>query len=208
MDDRRHLRARLGSLVSIAPLGVWTLIHLWNNLAAFQGAAAWNAAVTEHDSVVSEVLVAVLVLGALVLHGAWGIGRLLTMKPSVRYTTYANLKYWLQRASAVGLLLFLGAHLWLAMFRPRFVMHRATGEPFSEIAHEMRFHGPTLVVYLLGVLGIAYHLANGISTFAMGWGVAASRRGLRHIEWLVYAVFVALLAMGWGAIYALWAAGT
>ena len=30
-------RARLGSFLAVVPLGVWTFIHLWNNLAAFQG---------------------------------------------------------------------------------------------------------------------------------------------------------------------------
>ena len=41
-----------------------------------------------------------------------------------------------------------------------------------DIAHEMHHHLPTLVVYCLGVLGTAYHLANGLQTATMGWGGA------------------------------------
>ena len=34
----------------------------------------------------------------------------------------------------------------------------------------MAHHTPTLVVYILGILAVSYHLANGIQTFAMGQG--------------------------------------
>ena len=43
-SSRVFLRARLGSALAIAPLGVWTFVHLWHNLAAFEGAAEWERA--------------------------------------------------------------------------------------------------------------------------------------------------------------------
>jgi len=146
-----------------------------------------------------------VVLLPLGIHAAWGIARLASSRPNnLRHGYYANLKYSLQRISAIGVFLFLGAHLWLAMLRPRLVEGRP--EPFAEIAHEMRFHTPTLVVYILGTLGVAYHLANGLQSFAMGWGLVASRRALRQLEWVAAIAFIVLLAMSWGAIYALYAA--
>ena len=51
----------------------------------------------------------------------------------------------------------------------------------------MHHHVPTLVVYVLGVLGIAYHLANGLQTFAMGWGIVTSRRALKKLDVVVIA---------------------
>jgi len=36
----KFLASRLGSLFSILPLGVWTVHHVWNNLAAFDGPQA------------------------------------------------------------------------------------------------------------------------------------------------------------------------
>ena len=71
----------------------------------------------------------------------------------------------------------------------------------------MNHNPPTLIVYILGILGISYHLANGLQTFAMGWGIIASRRGLRKLDVFVWVTFVVLLAMGWGAVYAIWDAG-
>ena len=199
-------RSRIASLLAIAPLGVWTVIHLWDNLSAFDGPHAWEQAVTGADHPFNQVLLAVLVLLPLVLHTVWGIARLGSSRPNnVRYGYYDNLKYLLQRLSALGLLGFIGAHLWLAWAQPRFVEGRP--EPFSDISHEMAHHTPTLVVYVLGVLAVSYHLANGIQTFAMGQGVVASAGALRRLEWVVYLAFVLLLAMGWGSVFALWRAG-
>ncbi len=200
------LRARLASALAIAPLGAWTFAHLWNNLSAFQGPDAWQAAVTEYPHPFAEALTGIIVLLPLAIHVVWGIGRLATSRPNnVSYRGYANLKYLLQRLSAVGILLFLGAHLWLALIKPRLV--EGAPEAFADLSHEMHFHAPTLVVYVLGTLGVSYHLANGVLTFCMGWGVVKSRAALRRLEGSAMVLFAVLLAMSWGAIYALWAAG-
>jgi succinate dehydrogenase / fumarate reductase, cytochrome b subunit len=200
------LRARLASVLAIAPLGVWTVLHLWNNLSAFEGPDAWQTAVTAYPHPFAEALAGIIVLLPLGIHTVWGIGRLATSRPNnTRYAFYANLKYALQRLSALGVLLFLGAHLWLALIKPRLV--EGAPEAFADISHEMHFHTPTLIVYVLGTLGVTYHLANGVQTFCMGWGVVKSRGALRRLEGSVIVLFIVLLAMAWGAIYALWAAG-
>lgn len=202
--DWAFVRARLGSLLAVVPLSIWVVVHLWENLSAFRGADAWTEEVTTYDHPLAFFASSVVALFPIAVHTVWGIGRLASTRPN-RLPTFANLKYLLQRLSAIGLLLFLGAHVWLATLRPRLVEGRP--EPFRDIAHEMHHHAPTLVVYVLGVLGVAYHLANGLQTFAMGWGVVSSRRGLRKLDVFVWLTFVLLLAMGWGAVYAIWDAG-
>jgi succinate dehydrogenase / fumarate reductase cytochrome b subunit len=162
--------------------------------------------VTEYPHPLAFALASLVALLPLGLHTVWGIARLASTRPNiVRYSYYGNLRYILQRVAAIGVLLFLGAHLWLAMLRPRLTTGRP--EPFADIAHEMHHHLPTLLVYVFGTLGVAYHLANGLSSFAMGWGVVTSQRALRKLDWVFLPLFVVLLAMSWGAIYALWDAG-
>jgi succinate dehydrogenase / fumarate reductase cytochrome b subunit len=198
---------RLGSALAILPLGVWTLIHLWNNLAAFQGAPAWQTAVTEYPHPFAEAIALAIVLVPLVWHVIWGITRIGQTRPNYpRYGFFVNLKFMLQRLSAVGVLLFLGAHLWLAFLKPRLLEGQV--EPFSDISHEMHFHRPTLLVYILGVLGIAYHFANGLHTAMMGWGVATTKRALQRSQIVAWIVFIVMLLMGWAAIFALFQAGT
>jgi succinate dehydrogenase / fumarate reductase cytochrome b subunit len=201
-----YVRSKLASLLAIAPLGVWTVVHIWNNLAAWQGGAAWQAEVTSYRNPLGLAVTTLVVLAPLLLHTVWGIGRLFTSRPNYpRYGYFENLKYVLQRLSAVGVLGFVAAHLWIAFLQPRLVEHRA--ESFQDLAAHMHHHLPTLVVYVLGTLGVAYHLGNGLYGFAWSWGIASTRRSLRGFQTAGIVLFVVLLGMSWAAIFGLWSAG-
>lgn len=198
------LGSRLGSVVAIAPLGVWTTWHLWENLSAWDGADVWEATVSRPGATGTNTLVSIVVFAPLLLHTAWGFVRLRMTKPN-GYQFFGNLKYLLQRASALGLLGFLIAHVYLARIKP--LTHEPGYETFADISAHMRHHPPTLVVYLLGVLGVAFHLANGIYTASFIYGLAASPRARRVMQVLSLAFFAILLATGWGAIAGLFQAG-
>lgn len=210
-DQKAALRSyvwnRLGTVLALAPLGVWVVLHLWNNLAAFRGAEAWQESVTTHKHPVAAVITWIVVLLPLLLHTVWGAGRLMMTKPNnSHYGYFGNLRYLLQRVSALGVLGFVGAHLWLAFLRPRLLEGHA--ERFVDIAHEMRTHTPTLVVYILGTLGVAYHLANGIATSAMTFGIGTTQKSQKRMERFSILLLIVFLIMAWGAVYALWAAGS
>ena len=204
--SRDFIWSRIGSFVSIFPLGIWTVNHLWDNLAAFSGAAAWETAVTHQPHPIAHALTLVMVLLPLLLHTVWGVRRAFSMRPNnVSYGFYENLKYLVQRVAGVGALFFIGAHLFLAMIKPRVL--EGHPEAFVDIAREMRFHGPTLMVYLLGSLGVTYHLANGLSTFLWSWGIVATDPKQRRFDVIFWLSFLLLTAMAYGAIYALYTAG-
>ncbi|MBN1207908.1 MAG: succinate dehydrogenase [Myxococcaceae bacterium] len=200
------LQSRLGSFLAVLPLSIWVLNHLWDNLSAFQGAEAWETSVTTYAHPFSQAVAFLISLVPLLIHTGWGLARLFTFRPNnLAYGYYDNLKYLLQRLSAVGLLAFLGAHLWKAFLAPRLL--NGAPEAFDDIAREMRFHGPTLVVYVLGTLAASYHLANGLQGFGMAWGIFSSERSMRRFEPWVIVLFLVLLAMSWGVLYALYQAG-
>jgi succinate dehydrogenase / fumarate reductase cytochrome b subunit len=202
---RGFLLSRLGSLFSILPLGVWTLFHLWNNLASYSGPRAWQQEVTEHSSEASSLLVSLFVLIPLFWHMIWGIMRMGRSRPELGIGWFSNVRYIVQRLSALGLLGFLGAHLYLAWFSPRFLEHHP--ESFRDIAAHMHHHLPTTIVYALGILAVAYHLANGLWSFAMGWGLTVSRASQNWMQTVMLILFVIFLAIGWGAEYGLYSAG-
>jgi succinate dehydrogenase / fumarate reductase cytochrome b subunit len=200
------LQSRLGSFLAVFPLTIWVINHLWDNLAAFSGAEAWQSSVTTYAHPFSQALAFLISLVPLLFHTGWGLVRLFSFRPNnLAYNNYGNLKYILQRLSAVGVLAFLGAHVWKAFLAPR--LFNGAPEAFNDIAREMRFHGPTLFVYLLGTLGTAYHIANGLQNFGMAWGIFASDRSMRRFEPVVIILFLLLTAMAWGAIFALFQAG-
>lgn len=198
---------RLGSLLAFLPLTFWVVNHLWDNLAAARGAQAWQEAVTGYKHPVAQVFTYVLVFGPLLWHTAWGVGRLFSARPNnVAYKFYGNVKYTVQRLSALGLLAFLGAHIYQAWLKPRFLDDRGP-EQFADLAAYMHHHAPTTIVYALGVLAVAYHIANGLQGFAMGWGILASEKSMRRFEPWSILVFLVLLGLGWGAIWMLYQAG-
>jgi succinate dehydrogenase / fumarate reductase cytochrome b subunit len=200
------LRSRLGTILAILPLGVWTVLHLWNNLAAYAGAEAWEREVTHHSNPVAQVITFVVVLLPLLLHTVWGLLRLSHSRANaVRYPFFTNVRFILQRLSALGVLLFLGAHLWLALIKPH--LFEGHAERFVDLSREMRHHMPTLAVYLLGTLGVTYHLANGVATAAFGLGFVTSKKSIDRVERFAIPLFLVFLAMAWGAIYGLYRAG-
>ncbi len=202
---RGFLLTRLGSLFSILPLGVWTLFHLWANLAVYTGQRAWAEDVTGHGSNASAALVSFFVLGPLLYHTVWGVVRLFRSRPAVGNTGFSNLRYVLQRLSALGLLAFLGAHLYLAWFQPRFM--EGHPETFRDIAAHMAHHPPTTIVYALGILAVAYHLANGVWSFCMGWGITVSLAAQAWMQRVLILLFVLFLLIGWAAEYGLYQQG-
>lgn len=198
--------ARLGSLVSILPLGIWTVLHLWDNLSVFSGADTWERTVTGYRHPYSFALTMVIVFLPLAIHTVWGIQRLLSFKPNnAAYSFFGNLKYLVQRIAGLGTLAFIGAHVWLAFIQPRFV--KGHPELFSDISGHMHFHLPTLIVYLLGTLGVSYHLANGIATFSWQWGMVSGRKSYKRLDNFTWIIFAALVAMSWGVIFGMYQAG-
>src|SRR5262245_53631894 len=94
--------SRLGSLFGLLPLGVWTVNHLWDNLAAFNGAAAWEHQVTHYANPLSQALTLAVVLGPMLFHAAWGLRQIAKGRPNnFRYPNFDNLKFLLQRISAI-----------------------------------------------------------------------------------------------------------
>lgn len=202
-----YLRSRLGSFVAFAPLAIWTTNHLWNNLAVWQGGDAWQKAVTEYPHPFALFATSVMVFAPLLIHTVWGLSRIRQTRPNNgNYSNFDNLKFILQRASALGVLAFLIAHVLKAFISPRF-FNGQHPEAFNDIAAQMHHHMPTLFVYVLGTLGVTFHLGNGISSLALSWGLAQSPKGFKRWEMAGIAIFLILLGMAWSALYGLWLAG-
>src|SRR3989442_1871190 len=117
---RNFLLARMGSFLAFFPLGVWTVVHVWAQLAAYEGPASWEQSVTAHGSPATGALTFTVVLAPLLWHVGWGTVRLFRTRTST-VRNFSNLRYWLQPASALRLLPSLPAHLGLASIHPPFI---------------------------------------------------------------------------------------
>lgn len=199
-------RKQLLSLFGLAPLGVYVFFHLWTNMYSFYGPKAFDEALDRSRRAPGFLFLEIFGLGMpLLIHTVYGIIELRRARPNnLTYSTFDNLKYGLQRLSAVGLLLFIPAHILKARILPS--MNSAefpTGHETWQGMHDAFFGEAvplTLVVYVLGLLGICYHLANGLYTAGLRWGVAVSPSGRGRLQWISASAFLLLLAMSCVAI--------
>ena len=187
------------SLLGVVPLSVYVLAHLWTNMYSLAGAAAFDARLIESRQSPAFLFVEILGLGAPILVHAWiGVQIILKMRPNnAGYARLSNLRYLLQRVSAIGVLLFIGAHVIKARILPG---TQGTHETWAGM-HEALSEPLTFTVYALGLLGVSYHLANGLWSASLTWGLTVSPVAQRRMERISMLLFVVLLAMSAAALY-------
>jgi len=141
-----------------------------------------------------------------------------------------DLRFFLQRLSAVILLLFIGFHV-ATMHRWGFHLlyevtgvdalkgyaadglFRPAGQAFHSTAIAIRSywtpdairHPANLLVtglYAIGIWAVCYHLANGLATSAMSWGIAVTGTAQRRYGFLCLGIAAALTLAGTAAWYA------
>ncbi len=194
-------RRRLFSLIGLIPLGLFVVFHLLNVSSAWSGPEAFDAAIEAgHRSWVSW-LGTVFIL-AFVAYHSW-VGIMLMLKATPFSPPPRRLGHWqyiLQRISAVGILLFIPAHVIKAKILPAL---GGTHETFAGMHHafaEDPMSALTLIVYLLGTLGVAYHLSNGLWTGFTSLGIARGARAQKRVMYFSMGFFVFLLVLAYGTI--------
>lgn len=189
----------------VVPLGVYVVLHLWTNLTALDGAEAFDAALQKSRSHPAFLVLEIFGLGIpLMVHTVLGLREIVRGRQNLlTYTFFDNLKFFFQRLSAVGLALFIGAHLWRARILPSYV--ECKNPPVcSETWMGMHYalsEWPTFIVYALGLLGVSYHLANGLQTASMRLGLVVSRPAQARVQWISWAALAILLAMSAATMY-------
>jgi succinate dehydrogenase / fumarate reductase cytochrome b subunit len=113
-----------------------------------------------------------------------------------------KVRYFLQRISALVILSFVLYHVatlsgWGiggGLFDPE--------RPFDSVVAAVRANAAVSAFYLLAIVAVSYHLANGLWTGAIGWGVVTTERAKRTWELACLAFGIALCSTGVAAWYA------
>ncbi len=136
-------------------------------------------------------------------HTLFGIVILLTSEPNMTDYAYGgNIRYTMQRWSAVVILVFLALHIWH--------MHWL-GKPFggakfdpenatTTAAAAMQSWSLWAPIYVLGVMATAFHLANGVWTALITWGVTIGPRSQKVSGYVCAGLGAFLLVAGLGAV--------
>ena len=193
-QQSRFFWLRLHSLSGVVPVGLFVLLHFYTNSFSQKGSEAFNARLASINRLpFLEAFEVLFIYLPILFHAALGIWITLRGKQNLSsYPFFGNLRYLLQRLSGIGVLLFVGAHVyktkiepWLGGFSIDFAhMNEAMREPL------------TFAVYTLGILGTSYHLANGLWTFSITWGVSVSRSSQKWLTVATLFLFAALFFVG------------
>jgi len=198
-----YLSRKVHSLLGVVPVGAFLLFHLWENSMSRHGGAYFNEHVVRKIEEMLNYKVAIeLALGAAILfHGIYGVVIWWQGKTNVgRYRYGANVRYLLQRITAFTTFAFILWHVWMTVFAGE-LDPRVQADFFGHM--QRMFTSPGMVVlYMLGILGATYHLANGLWLAAITWGLTTTPRAQRLFRDFCAIVFAATTFLGfhdlWG----------
>ena len=195
---------RLFSLSGLIPVGAFLVVHLLTNASVLGGAAAFQSRVDMIHSL-GPLLIPVeflFIFLPMAFHAAVGFAIIAGGLPNVgSYTYVGNVRYTLQRATGMIAFAFIIFHVvqlhWMGapLGGGRFDPHHATSSAAVAVAPL----GVSLL-YAIGVLAAVYHLANGLWTLGITWGLWTSPAAMQRANVVSIVVGVVLAAAGLGSI--------
>lgn len=200
IDRRTFWLRRLHSLTGILPIGLYVIFHLMINSFAASGAETYNGVAEFLESLPYLIFIEIPFIWAPILyHSLYGIYIHASGKPNPFQYTYANnAMYWLQRWTGIVTLIFIGWHFWQTR-----LANYLFGTPIDFDMMASIFADPKWVAfYVVGLVAVSFHFANGLRTFLTTWGLVVGNRA-RGTAAKVAAAFGALvLVISLAAIWA------
>ena len=227
MQRHHFLIRRLHSFAGIMPIGVFLMIHLTTNSSvvwgllngreydgAHAGAATFQHEVNFIHSLPFLILIEIFGLWLpIAFHAILGFYYAITGSPNVKHYPFQdNWRYTLQRVSGYIGLLFIFYHVATLRWGWTFLMPGGTswdGEfAASTLARVFQGGGEGITTagflvsagYMIGVSMLVFHLANGLWTAAITWGLTISEAAQKRWGYVCTAIGVALMGMAWAAV--------
>jgi succinate dehydrogenase / fumarate reductase, cytochrome b subunit len=190
------------------PLGIFLLEHFYTNSKALAGAASFNDAVKDLQSIPYILLVETVgIFIPLIYHAVYGLVITVEARPNNLHYPYArNWFYTIQRVTGVILFFFILFHVLNFRFgmipglNTVSVAHHPE-QSFEIVGREFRMV-PIFIVYMIGITATVWHFANGIWLFLVDWGITIGERAQRLTGYACIAFGLVLLAVGINAAVA------
>ena len=214
-ERNEFLIRRLHSLSGLIPVGAYMCVHLLTNATVLDSPATFQKNVYGIHSL-GKLLPLVewgFIFLPLLFHAFVGIAIMRSgVSNSGQYTTSSNIRYTLQRASGMIAFFFIMWHvfhmhgwfhfdawidnvasrLWGAQFKP----YNAASTAGAAIQASILVQ----ILYAVGILACVFHLANGLWTMGITWGVWVSPAAQRRANYFCGAFGLALAAVGMSAL--------
>jgi len=206
--SRTFILRKLHQLTGIMPLGFFLLEHFYTNSKALSGAADFNNAVKDLQSIPYILFVEIGgIFIPLIYHAVYGMVITVEARPNNLHYPYArNWFYTIQRMTGIILFFFIAFHVLNFRFglipglNTVSVAHHPE-QSFAIVSGEFR-RIPIFIVYVIGITATVWHLANGIWLFLVDWGITIGERAQKISGYACLGFGVVLLAVGINAAVA------
>lgn len=202
------LLRRLHSLSGIVPVGAYLFIHLATNATVWDGPRAFQQRVDAIHSLgwMLPVVEWTFIFLPILFHAVVGVLIMRTGHQNVGSYPYGgNIRYYLQRVTAWIALVFIFWHVFEMHGWIKPVAAQFDGSRFrhlyatSSAAAVIQSNAVIVTLYAVGVLSCVYHLANGIWTAGITWGIWTSAAAQRRANYICAAAGLVLAALGLSA---------
>jgi len=215
LERNEFLIRRLHSLAGLIPVGAYMCIHLLTNASVLDSPGRFQTAVYQIHSLGAALPVVEwgFIFLPLLFHGILGVVIIrggLPNSGAYRYTS--NIRYSLQRGSGMVAMVFILWHVfhmhgwfhtawWLENVAHPFF--GAQFSPFNAASSAGAALGSSLVaiLYAIGMLSCVFHLANGIWTMGITWGVWISPAAQKRASFVCSVFGVGLAVVGMSALW-------
>lgn len=197
---------RLHSLAGLIPVGVFLCIHLTANASVLvpgEHGAEFQRSV-DRIHLLGPLLIPVEILGIFIpilFHALLGFQIILSGASNAQQYRYGgNIRYTAQRITGVIAFVFLLYHVWqmhwlgAPLGGAKFDPHDAT----RTAAMTIQAAWWIAPIYTIGVLASVFHLANGIWTLLITWGITIKPQSQRTAGYVcaAFGIVVSLLGLG------------
>lgn len=198
-QDSSYFVRRLHSLLGVIPLGVFLVQHLVINNFATRGPEAFNTAAGVMGNLPFVLVLETFVIYLPILfHGIYGVYIAFTAKNNIgRYGTYRNWMFLLQRITGILAFVFIAIHVYQTRFQVLF-----GAEVNFDMMADILENPFWFVFYVIGVLSVVFHFANGLWSFMITWGITQSPKSQQVMSYVAIIVFVIVGFIGVQTLFA------
>ena len=192
---------RLHSLSGIVPIGGFLAFHLYENYHATRGAEAYNAAARQLQELPFALALEIGVIAVpIFFHGIYGLFITAESRPNPIANPYLrNALYTIQRITGVIVFAFILFHLWTTRM-VQLSDHEALD--LFNLVRSTVANPWVYAFYVAGILSATFHLANGLWSFAIVWGITVGPKAQQRMAAVSAIVFVVLSVIGLRSIAA------
>ena len=195
MEHREYFNRRLHSLLGVVPIGIFVVQHLIVNHFAVYGEESFNKAANFMASLPFVTALEIFVIYLPILfHAILGVYIALYIPTynNKSYGFFRNWMYMLQRITGIITLIFIAWHVW----QTRVQVALGNTEINYQLMENILTQPFYFWFYIISIIAVVFHLANGLWGFCVHWGIAQSPRSQQILTYVTVVVFFVVSYIG------------